>query len=230
MNQTHKDNHEPVLGHDPERAGSFSCPKSLVVGVTGGIATGKSTVARMLENLGAQRISADEIVHDLLQPGSEVAGEVVSQFGQGILSPGGEIDRAALGDIVFRDAEKRRRLEAIVHPPVMAEIARRIEGFRRSSTGVLVVEVPLLFEVGATHMVDKVLVVSAEQDTQIGRLQKRYNMSQHEAELRIKSQMPIGEKARHADWVITNEGALHSTKMRVIRLWSEVQKSLALRC
>lgn len=230
MNHTHSDNHEPVLGHNPDRAGSFSCPRSLVIGVTGGIATGKSTVARMLEDLGARRISADEIVHDLLKPGTEVQRRVVEEFGPGILATNGEIDRRALGEVVFSDAERRRRLEAIVHPRVMAEIAGQIAEFRRGRTGVLVVEIPLLVEVGAADMVDKVLVVSAEQETQIDRLQKRYNMSQHEAELRVRSQLPIEEKAKHADWVISNEGTLRTTKRRVIRLWSEVQKSLALRC
>ena len=229
MNPMQRNNREPVRGQEPDRTGSFSCPKSLVVGVTGGIATGKTTVARMLEELGAKRVSADEIVHELLAPGTDVARLVESEFGPDIIMASGEIDRAKLGELLFRDEGKRRRLEAVIHPRVMAEVARQIEDFRRDCPGVLVIEIPLLVEVGATGIVDKVLVVSAEQETQIDRLQKRYNMSRHDALLRIQSQLPIDEKAKHADWVISTEGTLRTTKRRVERLWSDIQKSLALR-
>lgn len=229
MNQRHTDDHEPVRGQECHRTGSSYCPSPLVVGVTGGVATGKTTVARMLEDLGAKRISADEIVHELLRPGMETSRLVLDEFGSGILADG-EIDRGKLGEIVFEDAEKRRRLEEIIHPPVMAEIAKLIDEFRCNCSGVLVVEIPLLVEVGATGMVDKVLLASAEQDTQIDRLQKRYNLSRRDALLRVQSQLPMAEKALHADWIISTEGTLRTTKRRVERLWSDVQKSLALRC
>jgi len=183
----------------------------------------------MLEALGAARVSADEIVHRLLAPGTDVSRRVIDEFGPEIQADG-VIDRSKLGDIVFRDPAKRKRLEAIIHPHVMAEIESRIDEFHRNCTGVLVVEIPLLVEVGATRMVDKVLVVWAEQETQIDRLQKRYNISRPEAVLRVRSQLPMEEKVKVADWVISTEGTLRTTKRRVERLWSDVQKSLALRC
>ncbi len=229
MNVNHNENQEPVRGQQPERTGSSYCPKPFVVGITGGVATGKTTVARMFEDLGAERVSADEIVHELLRPGSDVSRLVVEDFGPDILVDG-EIDRGKLGEVVFRDASKRNRLEEIVHPRVMAEISRQIDVFRREGSGVLVVEIPLLIEVGATSLVDKVLLASAEQDAQIDRLQRRYNISWRDALLRMRAQLPMEEKAKHADWVISTEGTLRTTKRRVERLWSDIQESLALRC
>jgi dephospho-CoA kinase len=111
----------------------------------------------------------------------------------------------------------------------MDEVARQIAIFRLNGKGVLVVEVPLLVEVGATAIVDKVLVVTAEQETQIERLQKRYDITRPEAVLRVHSQLPMADKIKHADWVISTEGALRTTKRRVERLWSDIQEALALR-
>lgn len=221
---------EPVRGQEPERTGSFSCPRSLVIGITGGIASGKTTVARMLEELGAVRISADEVVHDLLAAGQPVAGMVAREFGPEVLDNDGAINRRRLGELVFRDPDQRKRLESIVHPQVMQHVAERIDRFRRECRGVLVVEIPLLIEVGATALVDKVLVVTAEQEDQIDRLQKRYGISEADAVLRIGSQLPLDEKVKHADWIVSTKGTLRTTKRRVQSLWCDIQKSLALRC
>lgn len=219
---------EPVRGQEPERAGSFARRKTLVLGLTGGLASGKSTVARMLEEMGATCISADEIVHALLAPGTETANQVEREFGSAVLAVDGGVDRRKLGEIVFRDDEKRRRLEAILHPVVISEITRCIDRFRDSGSGVLIAEVPLLVEVGATEMFEKILVVTAEQESQISRLDKRYGLTREEAELRLKTQMPMRNKIAVADWVISTEGSLSDTRRRVERLWTDIQECLAL--
>ncbi|MBP6965264.1 MAG: dephospho-CoA kinase [Armatimonadetes bacterium] len=198
------------------------------MGLTGGVASGKSTVAHMLEAMGATWISADEIVHALLAPGTETSSQVAREFGSEVLSPSGGVDRGKLGTIVFSDVEKRRRLEAILHPIVMKEISSSIERFRDCGSGVLVVEVPLLVEIGAARMFDKILVVSAEQESQISRLHKRCNLNRDEAELRLKAQLPMKDKMQFADWVISTEGTLADTRTRVERLWCDIQECLAL--
>lgn len=207
--------------------GSFFVRKTLVVGLTGGAATGKTTVAGMFQDLGAKVISADEVVHRMLERGSDVWRQVRQEFGEEVLTPDGNIDRVRLGDLVFREKGKRTRLEAIIHPPVIEYLQREAECFRESGQGVLILEIPLLIEVGALHLVDKVLVVTAEQESQISRLEKRYGIGREEAILRISSQLPLAEKVRHADWVISTEGTLDSTKKQVERVWYEAQKLLA---
>lgn len=216
------DKSEPV-----ERTGSFFARKTLVIGLTGGVATGKTTVARMFEELGAKVISADEVVHRLLDPGSEEWERIRREFGQGVLRGDGSIDRAKLAETVFRDPEKRQKLEAIIHPRVLDFLQKEADSFRRSGEGALILEIPLLIEAGALAMVDKVLVVTAEQESQISRLEKRYGISREEALLRISSQLPLDEKVRYADWVVSAEGTLGSTKKQVERVWCDVQKLLA---
>lgn len=207
--------------------GSFFVRKALVVGLTGGVATGKTTVAWMFQDLGARVISADEVVHRMLERGSDLWRQVRQEFGEEVLTSDGNIDRVRLGDLVFRDKGKRTTLEAIIHPPVIEYLQREAECFRESAQGVLILEIPLLIEVGALHLVDKVLVVTAEQESQISRLEKRYGIGREEAILRISSQLPLAEKVRHADWVVSTEGTLDSTKKQVERVWYEAQKLLA---
>jgi dephospho-CoA kinase len=227
MDAEHYDRAEPVRNRSIERTGSFCARKALVLGLTGGVATGKTTVARMLEDLGARVVSADEIVHQMLKSGSPVRHEVVEEFGAGIVKSNGDIDRAALGDIVFRDAEKRARLEAIIHPPVLNRLAEEADGFRSAGDGVLVLEIPLLVEKSAFGLVDKVLVVTAEQETQVRRLEKRSKVTREEAILRVSAQYPMSEKVKYADWVVNTEGALRSTKAQVSKVWHDIQKLLA---
>lgn len=212
---------------EKERTGSFFARNSLVVGLTGGVATGKSTVASMLAELGAKVVNADDMVHDLLKPDTNTWSAVVDEFGKGIVRPDRTIDRAALGDIVFHDEERRRRLEEIVHPPVLKALEEAAQEFRRSGNGVLVLEIPLLVETSSLHVVDKVLVVTAEQETQINRLKKRYCISNEEAASRIAAQLPMRDKLRHADWVISTEGTMCDTKKQVEVVWYHIQKLLA---
>jgi len=181
----------------------------------------------MFKALGAKVLSADEIVHEMLQPGSNVWSAIVDEFGDGILGEDGRIDRRKLAETVFSDTEKRLRLEAITHPPVLEFLAAEAERFRNTGQGVLMLEIPLLVETASLGLVDKVLVVSAEQDTQIRRLQKRYSLTREEAKLRIRSQLPMSEKIKHADWVVSTEGALRSTREQVERVWSTIQESVA---
>jgi len=218
---------EPVRGGKPERTGSFRAGTAIVLGLTGGIATGKTTVADMLRSLGAKVISADEVVHAMFEPGMPVWHAVVREFGDGILTRDKKIDRAKLGKLVFGDPVARRKLEAMVHPSVLAYLDREAKRFRSSGEGVLVLEIPLLVETSSFSLVDKVLVVSAEQETQIHRLERRNGVSREEATRRISSQRPMTEKIRHADWVVTTDGALRATKEQVSKVWDDIQNLLA---
>jgi len=227
MGVENKDKGRPVRGNVSERAGSLYARKTLVMGLTGGPATGKTTVARMFEDLGAKVLSADDVVHHLMQPETDVWRAIVHEFGRTILNADGSMDRKKLAEVVFADPEKRRRLEAIIHPPVLEFLAKEAERFRGSGEGVLILEIPLLVETSSLALVDKVLVVTAEQETQIERLQKRYGIGRKEAVLRIGSQLPMSEKVKHADWVICTEGTLRGTKEQVNRVWGAIRKSLA---
>lgn len=224
-----KSENEPVREHITERTGSLYGRKALVIGLTGGIASGKTTVADMLKARGATVISADDIVHQLLKPGTDVYDAVVREFGQTVLTDKGEVNREKLASIVFRDPVKRTLLESIVHPRVLRRLSEEAERFRQSCQGVLVLEVPLLIETSFVKVVDKVLVVTAEQPTQVERLEKRYGITREEAILRIESQLPTSEKIRYADWVISTEGTLEDTESQVSRVWDIIQKSLANR-
>ena len=212
----------------PKQVGPLHARKALVIGLTGGIATGKTTVAGMLKDLGARIISADDLIHDMLQPKSVIWSAVVEKFGEGILAPNGQIDRGKLADIVFEDEEKKKSLEAITHPPVIKHLTNEAKRFRKEGEGILVLEVPLLIEAGCLGIVDKILVVSAEQETQIERLEKRYGIGREEAILRIRSQLPLSEKLKYADWVVNTEGTLEGTKKQVDKVWRSSQKSLAI--
>jgi dephospho-CoA kinase len=227
MSNDRGDEAEPVRNGNPERTGSFCARRTLVLGLTGGMATGKTTVAEMLRDLGAELISADDVAHTMLDPGTPVWYAVIREFGDDILRSDRTIDRAKLGEVVFRDAEARRRLEGIVHPPVLDYLSREAKRFRLRGAGVLVLEIPLLVETSSFSLVDKVLVVSAEQETQIRRLEKRSRVSREEAIRRISSQRPMAEKVGHADWVVTTDGTLRSTKQQVSKVWLDIQKLLA---
>jgi dephospho-CoA kinase len=227
MDAEHHEESEPVRKVRTERTGSFCARKALVLGLTGGIATGKSTVASMFADLGARVISADRVVHDLLKHGTPVWHEVVAEFGEEIVDSAGEIDRGRLGGIVFSDPEKRLKLESIIHPRVLGYLRAQAEEFRKCGQGVLVLEIPLLVEVSAFDLVDKVLVVTAEQGTQIRRLEERSGISSEEALRRITSQMPLSKKVQYGDWVVSTDGSLCSTKAQVYKVWKDIQKPLA---
>jgi len=175
----------------------------ILVGLTGGVATGKSTVAKMFRRCGAIIIDADELARTVVQPGKPAWGEIVRAFGTGILNPDRTIDRHALGTIVFHDKKKLRRLERIIHPRVAREqnrLSRRAA--KKDPKAIVIYDVPLLFETGIDKRVDKIIVVTADRETQIARLKKRNGLTRAEALRRIKSQMPLSKKARLADIVM----------------------------
>lgn len=183
-----------------------------LIGLTGNIATGKSTVAKMLEELGATVIDADALVHELQRQGTPVFDDIVTAFGSGILDRAGEIDRKALGTIVFADPEKLRTLESIVHPAVLIESARRI---MEAPTSIVVYEAIKLIEAGRAEMCDALWVVIARSDVQLQRLMRDRYMSEAEARQRIEAQPPQSEKIKLATVVIDNSGLLADTQRQV---------------
>jgi len=186
--------------------------KRIVVGLTGGIASGKSTVAQMFRALGAYVIDADAIAREQLKPGTRTYRRVCRAFGSGILRRDKTLDRSALGELVFHNRTYLKKLNRIAHPPVIAEIRRRI-GSRR--TGLIVVDAPLLFEARCRGMVDKVAVVAAGRAEQIKRLEKNRRLSRTQILARIRSQMSLGNKVRRADFIIDNSLNKRNTKKQV---------------
>jgi len=199
---------------------------ALVLGITGGIATGKTTVLRMFAGLGAQTVSADQIARDVLATHTPAYRDVVGHFGERILTDNGDIDRPALASIIFKDPDARKTLEDMTHPSIIERVRAIVERFRAdrcSPRDVLAVEIPLLFECGLEDMVDEVLVVSAEQETQVSRLTTRSGASTQEALRAIAAQMPLEQKLRRADRVIANDGSLQSLEQAVKSVWDEIR-------
>ena len=202
----------------------------LNVGLTGGIATGKSTVARMLVEKGACLIDFDELSHAVEEPEGPVWKEIVRHFGEEILQADRTIDRRKLGDIVFADREKLDLLNRLVHPAVFEEWHRRIEEIRKAQPDAIVLsDIPLLIEAGMKPMVDLILLVYVPPEEQIARLMARNGYSREDAEKRIASQMPIGEKLPHADIVVRNDGSPETTRKALNAIWTELIKRERLR-
>ena len=194
----------------------------VVVGLTGGIGSGKSTVARMFAELGATVIDADAIVHELQAPGAPMLEVIAEAFGSQLIGADGALDRAALADIVFRDPAARKRLNDIVHPEVGAEFARRVQAPLESGASLLVLDIPLLFEgrragtgTSATMRFDATVLVAVSEETQVARQIDRDSATREEALQRIRAQMPLDEKRALADHVIDNDGSLEKTERRV---------------
>jgi dephospho-CoA kinase len=183
-----------------------------LIGLTGNIATGKSTVARILEELGATVIDADALVHELQRKGTPVFNDIVAAFGPGILDQVGEIDRKALGSIVFADPERLRVLESIVHPAVLIESMQRI---MEAPTPIVVYEAIKLIEAGRAEMCSALWVVTARSDVQLQRLMRDRRMSEAEARQRIAAQPPQSEKITLATVVIDNSGSRDDTQRQV---------------
>jgi dephospho-CoA kinase len=200
-----------------------------LVGLTGGIGSGKSTVAELLRELGATVVDADAIVHELQRKGSPLLAEMVEAFGEGILRDDGELDRKALGDVVFRDPAARKRLGEIVHPKVGAEMMRRVQAARDAGTEVVVMDVPLLLEGrragaggAARAPYDCVVVVWVPESVQIERTMARDGCDRGEAERRVRAQMSLDEKRDLADHVIDNSGTREETEAQVRALYARL--------
>lgn len=194
----------------------------LRIGLTGGIASGKSTVSRMLRELGAPVIDADAIVHALQEPGGPAYGPIVAAFGPSVVGPDGRLDRRALARQVFADPDCRRRLEAIVHPLVAAEMERELAAYARAGRPAVVLDVPLLFEAGLDRQVDQIWVVYVDPETQVRRLRERDGLTEAEARQRLAAQWPLNEKAARAHVVIDNRGDLAATRAQVEAAWARV--------
>ncbi|WP_138413746.1 dephospho-CoA kinase [Sinomonas gamaensis] len=192
----------------------------LRVGLTGGIASGKSEVSRRLAELGAVLIDADLLAREAVEPGSEGLAEVVREFGPGVLQDDGALDRAALGAKVFADPERRGQLNAIVHPRVRARAAELMAA--ASDDAVVVQDIPLLVETGQAGSFDVVVVVDAPDDLRIRRLAERNGMTREEAAARMAAQATREERLAAADHVIENSGSLDELRAAVDRLWQDV--------
>jgi dephospho-CoA kinase len=208
-----------------------------VVGLTGGIGSGKSTVAGMLEKLGASLIDVDALVHELQRPGAPLLEEIAAAFGPEVIGADGALEREALGAIVFRDPEARQTLNRIVHPKLGAEVSSRMARARQAGVPLVVLDIPLLFEGrrtgsrGASTMhFDVTIVVFVPRETQIERQLLRERYDRGEAELRVDAQMPLDEKRALADFVIDNSGNLASTERQVREIYAQLTGGASPRC
>jgi len=193
----------------------------LLVGLTGGIGSGKSTVARLLEKRGAVVFDADLLAREAVEPGTPGHAAVIDRFGADVLAPGGELDREALASIVFADPAARRDLEQIVHPEVRRLFAEGTEAYRDTER-VVVFSAPLLVETGMHTAFEILVVVSATVATQIERLMRQRGMSETSIRARIDAQAPLEDKAAVADFLVDNEGSLDELEGQVERLWTDL--------
>jgi dephospho-CoA kinase len=188
----------------------------LLVGLTGGIATGKSTVDALLRELGCEIIDADVLAREVVEPGEPALEEIVAEFGRGVLEASGRLDRKALGAIVFADPERRRKLEAFTHPRIRERFQRQLEALAaRGFRGLVFFDAAVLIESGNYRNMDKLVVVVVDEATQIARLMARDGIDRDEALRKIRSQMPLAEKVKLADHVIDNSGDPATTAARV---------------
>jgi dephospho-CoA kinase len=190
-----------------------------LIGLTGGIATGKSTVARLLAARGAVIVDADVLAREVVEPGSPALAEIAAGFGDSVLTPDGALDRAALGAVVFADPAERRRLEAITHPRIAALMGERIAAGLASEAPLVVADIPLLFEGDRVGLVEGVLLVDIPEEVQLRRLMLRDGIAEAAARARVAAQMPLAEKRRRATWVIDNSGTPEETAARVAAWW-----------
>lgn len=197
-----------------------------VIGLTGGIASGKSFVADILAACGAVIVDADRLAREVVEPGEPAYREIVAHFGEGVLMPDGTLDRKALGRIVFADPASRAVLERITHPAIAERASRRIELERDKGTGVVFYVVPLLIEAGLESTVDEIWLVFVDAETQVQRLMKRDNVPREEALRKISAQMALDHKLAYADVVIDNSGAPEETERRVRDEWASLQGRL----
>ncbi len=203
--------------------------KTKVVALSGGIGSGKSTILSLLAELGATPIDADAIVHELQAPGTPMLEAMAEAFGDHIINEDGSLDREAVSAIVFRDAQARVRLGAIVHPPVIAEMMRQADEGRKNGDPLVVLDIPLLFEgakrgtgAAVATQYDATILAWVPVETQIERTMQRDGCDRGEAERRIDAQLPIDEKREMADYVIDNSGSREDTAAQVRKLYEEL--------
>ena len=197
----------------------------LIVGLTGGVASGKTAASQVLKEEGAYVIDADQIARELVQPHQPAWNELIRAFGKEILQEDGSLHRKKLADKVFADPKQRKRLNQILHPRIKEEMGRRIKEIgQKDPQAIVVIDAPLLVELGDHHEMDKVIVVTSTQTQQIERLKERDGIGPEAALKILSSQMSLGEKVKLADFIIGNEGSLEETKKRAREVFKELKK------
>jgi dephospho-CoA kinase len=200
-------------------------PPVIIAGLTGGIASGKSTVSGFLSDAGARVIDADKIAREVVQQGTPGYNAILDVFGRTILLPGGDIDRKRLGEIIFNDPDKKARLDAIVHPMVSARSAEMIAQIAAETPdAVVILDIPLLLEAGMGSDLAEVIVVYVPENIQLKRLMNRDGIDEQSAMARIRSQMPIEEKRKHATVVIDNSGTIFDSRRRALAVFSHLKQ------
>lgn len=194
----------------------------LVVGLTGNIGSGKSSVARFLKEMGARVIDTDQVARDVVAPGTPALNQIVKHFGTGVLNADGTLDRPKMAQIVFNDPEALKRLNSIVHPAIRAEILKDIADYKtKRDAPLLVIEAPLLIETGMNKIVDQVWLVIVDAKTQIQRVMKRDNATAEQVTRRLVAQMPQEDKLPYAHRVIDNSGTPGETLQQLQQIWSD---------
>ena len=193
------------------------------LGLTGGIASGKSTVSAMLVKLGAKLVDADQVAREVVLPGEPALEQVVARFGQAVLNEDGTLNRSKLGSLVFTpDKQNLKDLESILHPAIRARMQERMDAYLKEDPNLLVIaDIPLLYETGQAKQYDAVMVVYVPPEMQLKRLMEREGLTEEESSMRIKLQMDIEEKKRLANYVIDNSGSLEDTHRQVGQFWRE---------
>ncbi len=196
----------------------------LIIGLTGGIATGKSTVVKMLLRKGAYIIDADQLAREVVEPNQPAWREILKWLGKSILLPDQSLDRGKIAELVFGDPQKLKILNGIIHPRVGTRIIERTREIEQTDpNAVIVYDIPLLIEAGMQEMVDLILLVYAPRELQLKRLSERDDLNPEEAEQRLAAQLPIDEKRKYAHQVIDNSGSLAETEKQVDRFWSNLE-------
>jgi dephospho-CoA kinase len=197
----------------------------IIVGITGGIGTGKGLATEFFRSRGAAIIDADEIARELAQPGSQMVADIALEFGRSVLRQDGSLDRRELARMVFGDPDAVARLNAIAHPPIRAEVERRIASLVRENTaGVVCLVAPLLLEAGLGDTVDRLLVMTADEGTRVRRVVARDGVSEDEVRARMAAQMPPGEQVGRADWVVDGTGGREEALRQLDVIWAELNE------
>ncbi|KGR76804.1 dephospho-CoA kinase [Ureibacillus sinduriensis] len=197
----------------------------MIIGLTGSIASGKSTVANMLKNYGLPIVDADIVARLVVEPGTPTLRKIVEAFGEEALTDEGAMDRQKIGSIIFNNEEKRKQLNGIIHPAIRQEMLRQRDEHFGNGANTVVMDIPLLFESKLQHFVEKIIVVSVSEETQLNRLMERNQLTEEEAKARIASQLPLSEKEQGADAVIDNNGTIEQTARQlenILRKWEVI--------
>lgn len=199
----------------------------MIIGLTGSIASGKSTVAKMFEDLNMPIVDADKVARIVVEPGRETLQQIAAAFGDEVILEDGHMDRKKVGDLIFHDPTKRKQLNDIIHPAIRKEMLRQREEYLSNGHPHVVMDIPLLFESGLQSYVEKIVVVSVSEENQLKRLMSRNDLTEQEARARISSQLPISVKEKGADAVIYNNDSLEATKEQlhyILKKWHVLQE------